>query len=254
MNEIKLFSSPIFGEIRTATNENNDPLFCLSDLCKALNLTNATVVAQRLDDEEVTKLDLGGRVGITNFVNESGLYTTILRSDSPEAKPFRKWVTSDVLPAIRKHGMYATDITVSKMISDPDFAIELLTSLKEEKQKRINAENKVSEQAPKALFADAVATSTHSILIGELSKILKQNGIEMGQNRLFDWLRKNGYLCQFGERYNQPTQKAMEMELFDIKKTTINKPDGTILISTTTKVTGKGQIYFVNKFLKLNKN
>ena len=119
-----------------------------------------------------------------------------------------------------------------------------------EQQERIEQQQQtIKEQAPKALFADAVATSTQSCLVGELSKVLRQNGIEIGQNRLFDYLRKSGYLCQGGERYNQPTQRAMEMELFDIKKTTINKPDGTILITTTTKVTGKGQIYFVNKFL-----
>lgn len=114
-----------------------------------------------------------------------------------------------------------------------------------ERQKQI-----IEEQKPKALFADAVATSTQSCLIGELAKILRQNGVEIGQNRLFDWLRKNGYLCQYGEKYNQPTQRAMEMELFEVKKTSISKPDGTILVTTTTKVTGKGQIYFVNKFLK----
>ena len=114
-----------------------------------------------------------------------------------------------------------------------------------EKQKQL-----IAEQAPKALFADAVATSKQSCLIGELAKILRQNGVEMGQNRLFSWLRENGFLCQSGERYNQPTQRAMEMELFEVKKTTINKPDGTILVSSTTKATGKGQIYFVNRFLK----
>ena len=120
-----------------------------------------------------------------------------------------------------------------------------------EQQEVIEAQLRtISAQAPKALFADAVATSTQSCLIGELAKILRQNGIEIGQNRLFTWLRHNGYLCQSGERYNQPTQMAMDMQLFEIKKTTINKPDGSILVSATTKVTGKGQIYFVNKFLK----
>lgn len=146
--------------------------------------------------------------------------------------------------------MYATETTVEKMISDPDFAIKLLTSLKEERAKRVEAESKVVELQPKALFADAVATSTQSCLIGELAKILRQNGIKMGQNRLFEYLRNNGYLCKYGEKYNQPTQRAMEMELFEVKKTSITKPDGSILVSTTTKVTGKGCVYFVNKFIK----
>lgn len=254
MESLNVFYNPNFGQIRVIV-DNEQPYFSASDICSSLGYSNPRkAVADHVDVEDVTKRDTltpGGTQQLS-YLNESGLYALVFGSKLEGAKQFKKWVTSEVLPSIRKNGIYATDITVDKMISDPDFAIQLLTNLKEEKQKRIQAELTVKEQAPKALFADAVATSTTSCLVGELSKILRQNGVEVGQNRLFDYLRKNGYLCQFGERYNQPTQRAMEMELFEVKKTSINKPDGTIMVTTTTKVTGKGQIYFVNKFLKSN--
>lgn len=139
----------------------------------------------------------------------------------------------------------------SKSTQLPQTFADALRMLAEQVEESDRQKQVISEQAPKVLFADAVAASTQSCLIGELAKILRQNGVEVGQNRLFDWLRRNGYLCQYGERYNQPTQKTMEMELFEVKKTSISKPDGTILVTTTTKVTGKGQIYFVNKFKKV---
>jgi anti-repressor protein len=180
------------------------------------------------------------------------MYDVIIRSDSPVAKPFRKWVISEVLPTIRKHGMYATPATIDAIISDPEFGIKLLSSLKQERQKRLEAEDVIKTQAPKVLFADAVATSDRSILVSELAKILKQNGVEIGQNRLFTWLREHGYLCSKGEYYNQPSQKAMELGLFEIKKTSITKPDGCVFVTCTTKVTGKGQVYFVNRFMNMN--
>jgi anti-repressor protein len=183
------------------------------------------------------------------FINESGLFSLILRSNKPEAKQFRKWLTSEVLPSIRKHGGYLTPQKIEEALLNPDTLIQLATNLKEERQKRISAETAVQEQAPKVLFADAVSTSARSVLVSELAKVLKQNGVDMGQNRLFSWLREHGYLCSRGEYYNQPTQRAMELGLFEIKKTSIAKPDGSVLVSCTTKVTGKGQIYFVNKFI-----
>ncbi|MFW9596783.1 MAG: phage antirepressor [Paludibacter sp.] len=260
MEALRIFNNPQFGEIRTSIIDEQ-PYFVANDIAKILGYSypaNAIqdhvdeddkIIVQLADIQDVDKTPhlKGSKITV---INESGLYALVFGSKLEGARQFKKWVTSEVLPSIRKNGMYATDITVDKMISDPDFAIQLLTNLKEEKQKRIHAEQTVKEQAPKALFADAVATSTASCLVGELSKILRQNGVEVGQNRLFDYMRKNGYLCQFGERYNQPTQRAMEMELFEVKKTSINKPDGTIMVTTTTKVTGKGQIYFVNKLLK----
>jgi anti-repressor protein len=252
---VQIFNNDQLGEIRVIVQENGEPLFCLADLCRALNLTNPSMVAQKLDEDERPKLDLG-RQGETTFVTESGLYTIILRSDSPMAKPMQKWVTSEVLPAIRKHGAYITPTKIEQILSDPDTLIQLVTNYKKERDERlrIEAENNANKQAlkaaePKVLFADAVTASESSILVGEMAKILKQNGIEIGQNRLFIWLREHGYLCSRGEAYNQPTQKAMELGLFEIKKTTIQQPDGTVFVTVTTKVSPKGQIYFVNKFL-----
>lgn len=247
MNEIKIFQNEQFGQIRIVVNENNEPLFCLLDLCNY----NRKVKSQLDDDVTLSYpiLDNLGREQEATFVTEAGMYTVILRSDSPKAKPMQKWVTNEVLPSIRKHGAYMTNETLEKALTSPDFLIQLATNLKEEKQKRIEAESKIQQDAPKVLFADAVSTSQRSCLIAELAKILQQNGVNIGQNRLFSWMRDNGYLCQKGDYYNQPTQKSMKLGLFELKKTSITKPDGSVLVTTTTKVTGKGQIYFVNKFL-----
>ena len=256
MESIKTFNNPKFGDVRTA-GTSDEPLFCLADVCRVLELSNPTTVKNRLEAEDVQLIDLHalnyteGGTGNTkaNFITEAGFYDVILQSSSSKVKPFRKWVTSEVLPSIRKHGMYATEQKLEDMLLNPDAMIKTLQVLKEERNKRIEAENKAKELQPKALFADAVATSQRSCLIAELAKILQQNGMNIGQNRLFKWLRENGYLCNKGQYYNQPTQKAMQMGLFEIKQTTINKPDGSVLVSTTTKVSGKGQVYFVNKFL-----
>ena len=264
MSTLQIFQNSQFGDIRVAIDDNGEPLFCLTDLCSALGLTNATSVSQRLDSEEVTKLDLGGRIGVTIFVTESGMYDVILRSDSPKAKPTRKWVTSEVLPTIRKNGAYMTENTLEKALTSPDFLIQLATNLKEEKQKRMESEQKAQrlEYAnqslrPKALFADSVAMSTQNISINEMAKILNQNGVDIGQNRLFAWLRDNKYLCTKGDMWNLPTQKAMDLDLFEVHKVwrkdshgnEIKDGHGNTIIDTTTKVTGIGQIYFVNKFL-----
>ncbi len=258
MNNIQIFQNEQFGKVRIAMNESDEPLFCLADVCKVVGLTNPSSVKQRLDNEDVQVIDLhalkqneGAITGnsMANFITESGFYDVLLYSDAPQVKPFRKWVTSEVLPSIRKHGAYMTQETLEKALTSPDFLIQLATNLKEEKQKRIEAEQKIQKDAPKVLFADAVSTSQRSCLVAELAKILQQNGVNIGQNRLFTWMRENGYLCQKGQYYNQPTQKAMELGLFELKQTSINKPDGSVLVKVTTKVTGKGQIYFVEKFL-----
>ena len=259
MNNIQIFQNEQFGKVRIAMNESNEPLFCLADVCNVLGLRQGDV-RQRLSDGVVSTqpiIDSLGREQQANFVNEDGLYDAILDSRKPEAKQFRKWVTSEVLPSIRKHGAYMTQETLEKALTSPDFLIQLATNLKEEQQKRIEAEKKaevaekqIGQDAPKVLFANAVATSQRSCLVAELAKILQQNGVNIGQNRLFAWMRENGYLCSKGQYYNQPTQKAMDLGLFELKQTTINKPDGSILVSTTTKVTGKGQVYFVDRFLR----
>ena len=251
MNNIQIFQNEQFGKVRIAMNESDEPLFCLADVCSVIGIANARNVKSRLDLEDVRQMDTlteGGKQQVT-FITESGLYDVIIRSDSEKAKPFRKWVTSEVLPSIRKHGAYMTQETLEKALTSPDFLIQLATNLKEEKQKRIEAEQKIQKDAPKVLFADAVSTSQRSCLVAELAKILQQNGVNIGQNRLFSWMRENGYLCQKGDYYNQPTQKAMKLGLFELKKISITKPDGSVLVTTTTKVTGKGQIYFVEKFL-----
>ena len=232
-------------------SENNEPFFCLADVCQILDLIPSQV-AQRLDKDVLSKypLETAGGIQQANFVDEDGLYDTILDSRKPEAKKFRKWVTSEVLPCIRKTGGYIA----TKMDDTPEeiMARALIVAqetLKRKEQRLIEAERKIQKDAPKVLFADAVSTSHRSCLIAELAKILQQNGVNIGQNRLFSWMRENGYLCQKGDYYNQPTQKSMKLGLFELKQTTINKPDGTMLVTTTTKVTGKGQVHFVNKFL-----
>ena len=188
-------------------------------------------------------------------VNESGLYNVILRSDKPEAKPFRKWVTSKVLPSIRKHGAYMTPQKIEEVLLNPDTIIKLATELKAEQEKRVALESKVEQYKPLVAFANSVSVAKTSILVGELAKLLKQNGVDMGQNRLFAWMRENGYLIsRKGTDYNMPTQRSMEMELFEIKESTISHGDGHTSISKTPKVTGKGQIYFINLFLGTQQN
>lgn len=239
-NDIQIFNSEEFGDIRTVT-VNNEPMFCLLDVCKALDIKNTTDVAKRLDADEVTRLNLGGKSGETNFVNESGLYAVILRSDKPNARKFRKWVTADVLPTIRKTGGYQMAQPQGK---------ELLALAVLEAQKTIEQQNKeIDRMRPKEIFADAVSSSNTSILIGELAKILRQNGVQTGQRRLFTWLRENGYLVKSGSSRNMPTQRSVERGLFEIKESTAINPDGSTRINRTTKVTGKGQAYFINKFL-----
>ena len=250
MNEIRIFSNPQFGKVRTAGTSEN-PLFCLSDVCKALGL-NASHVRERLEDGVVstdTITDNLGRTQLANFINEDGLYDVILDSRKPEAKVFRKWVTSEVLPAIRKTGQYGS-YEVPKT-----FAEALLLAAKNqqkiEEQQRMIAEKQmqIEKDAPKVLFTDAVIGSKSSVLIGELAKMLSVNGYTIGQNRLFALLREQGYLGKSGEYYNIPNQAYIEQGLFELKKTT-HSENGTMKTSTTTKVTGKGQVYFINKFLK----
>ena len=239
------------SEIRTV-EKDGEPWWVLSDVCKVLELTTPARVAGRLEDDEkgVSLIHtLGGKQNVT-VINESGLYSVILRSDKPQAKPFRRWVTSEVLPSIRKHGAYMTDQTLEQALTSPDFLIQLATQLKEEKEQRKQLEAKVEQDKPKVLFADSVSASKSSILVGELAKILKQNGVDTGQFRLFAWLRENGYLIKReGSDYNMPTQKSAEMGLFEVKQTIITHSDGHITTNKTPKVTGKGQVYFVNKFM-----
>lgn len=252
--ELQIFNSEEFGEIRTITKDD-EPMFCLIDICKALEIRNATDVAKRLDEDELTRLNLGSRAGETNFITESGLYAVILRSDKPNAKKFRKWVTSEVLPSIRKNGGY---IAGQETLSDEELMAKalLVANNKIAKRDKIieQKQARIEQMKPKEIFADAVATSHTSILVGDLAKLICQNGYQIGQKRLFDWLRANGYLIKTGSSYNMPMQRYVEQGLFEIKESNLVNPDGSVRITKTTKVTGKGQIYFVNKFLKGAKN
>ena len=238
MDNIKIFENSEFGEIRTVTVDN-EPMFCLVDVCNALDISNSRVVSARLDDDERRKLDLP-RQGETWFINESGLYAVILRSDKPNAKKFRKWVTSEVLPSIRKNGGY---IAGQESLSDDEL---LAKALMVAQNKIAEKDRQIERMKPKEIFADAVSASETSILVGELAKLIKQNGVDIGQNRLFQKLRDMGYLT----KKNYPTQKAMVLKLFEIVERTITAANGSTKITQTPKVTGKGQQYFINKFLK----
>lgn len=250
MQAIQIFNNPSFGNVRVAGSEDN-PLFCLADVCKALDLQPSAVM-RRLDDGVISNnpiTDNLGRQQVANFVNEDGLYDVILDSRKPEAKQFRKWITSEVLPTIRKHGAYMTDNIIEKILSDPDYLIQLATTLKQERQQRIEAERKVAAAQPAVTFTQAVSGSASSCLIGELAKLINQNGYPIGERRLFKWLRENGYLGTKGERYNIPNQRYIEQGLFELKKGTRSGNNGVMHTTITSKVTGKGQVYFVNKFL-----
>ena len=239
-------------QVRTVTIDN-EPYFVGKDVAKILGYSRtADAIRKHVDSEDkgVAKMETPGGNQDLQVINESGLYSLILSSKLPQAHEFKHWVTSEVLPSIRKHGAYMTPQTIEKALLNPDTIISLATQLKEEQQhrKQLQAENNIMK--PKALFADAVATSDTSILIGQLAKIMKQNGVDMGQNRLFKWMRTHGFLGKRGDSYNKPTQKAMNLGLFEVKERTVNNPDGSIRVNITTKVTGKGQQYFINKFLK----
>lgn len=248
MNELQIFKNEEFGEIRTA-KQGDEVLFIAVDVCKALDIKNVTQALSRLDGDERSMLNIG-RQGDTNAVNEYGLYSLVLSSRKPTAKAFKRWVTHEVLPTIRKTGGYLTPEKVEEVLSNPDTIIKLATDLKEERAKRQEAEALLQVAKPKVLFANAVTESDGTILIGDLAKFIKQNGRDMGQKRLFEQLRNDGFLIkQKCSSYNMPTQRAMDMGLFKVKESSIVQPDGVVRLTRTVKVTGKGQIYFINKYL-----
>lgn len=254
MNEVKLFRNEAFGEIRTVTI-NNEPYFVGKDVAEVLGYAKArNAIATHVEQDDALKwgvIDEKGRTQETILINESGLYSLILQSKLPKAKQFKRWVTSEVLPSIRKHGLYAKD----ELLDDPDIWITVLKELKKEREEKKRLQEQTSRQhkqieemKPKAIFADAVSASDNTILIGELAKILKANGYNTGQKRLFERLRQDGYLMKRGSDKNMPTQKAMELGLFKIKESAITHADGHVTISKTTKVTGKGQQHFINRY------
>lgn len=258
MNELQIFNNPEFGEVRTVVIDD-EPWFVGKDVAAALKYEKPTKAVSDHVDEEDKKMgpqngapsiqDSLGRNQYPVFINESGLYSLVLSSKLPTAKAFKRWITHDVIPAIRKHGAYMTKDTLEKALTSPDFGIRLLTELKAEREKNAAQAAEIEAARPKVIFADAVATSKTCILVGALAKLIKQNGIDIGQNRLFAWLRDNGYLIKSGENKNMPTQAAMDMKLFEVKESHFMDNNGTNKTTRTTKVTGKGQQYFINKFL-----
>lgn len=245
MNDLQVFNFNS-NEVRT-TLINNEVYFVGKDVAEVLGYERPdNAIRNHIDSEDklMHQISASGQNREMVLINESGLYSLVLSSKLPQAKAFKHWVTSDVLPNIRKHGMYAKD----ELLNDPDLFIKVLQEYKEERNKRIELEAKNKELQPKALFAECVSASNTSILIGELAKLISQNGVEIGQNRLFQWLRDNNFLIKSGSSKNMPTQKSMELGLMEIKERTINNNDGSIKIVKTPKVTGKGQVYFVTRF------
>lgn len=251
MNNLEVFNFES-KEVRTLLI-NNEPWFVGKDVAEVLGYLNPQkAIRDHVDEEDKTLNDsftVNGTKGV--LINESGLYSLILSSKLPSAKRFKKFVTSEVLPSLRKHGMYATEETIDKILSNPDFGIRLLNELKEEREKTKQLRSENDQLKPKALFADTVSASDTSILIGQLAKLLKQNGNDIGQNRLFKILRKDGYLGKSGENYNIPTQKSMSLKVMEIKERTVNNSDGSVRITKTPMITGKGQVYFVNKYKEI---
>lgn len=235
--------------VRTLVSDN-EPYFLGRDVAEVLEYANtAKAIRDHVDDEDklTERIVLSGQRREAILINESGLYSLILSSKLPTAKRFKRWVTSEVLPTIRKHGAYMTDAKAAAIVTDKGSLADLLQQAAEQLKRK---DIQIEQMKPKALFADAVSTSDTPILVGELAKILHQNGVSMGQNRMFRWLRDNGYLIsKKGTSYNMPTQRAMELGLFKIKENAITHSDGHVTITKTPKVTGKGQVYFVNKFV-----
>ena len=250
-NQIEIFQNEEFGQVRTLMI-NGEPYFVGKDVAEILGYANPRkAIIDHVDEEDktdgVTIRDSIGREQNPVCINESGLYSLILSSKLPTAKKFKRWITNEVLPSIRKNGMYATE----ELLNNPDLLIAVVTKLKEERELRQALEEEKKINAPKIVFADAVSASKTSILVGDLAKILKQNNVDFGQKRLFAWLRENGYLIKRkGSDWNMPTQRSMEQGLFEIKESTHLNGDGVNITTKTTKVTGKGQQYFINKLLK----
>ncbi|MBL3648812.1 phage antirepressor [Bacillus sp. RHFS10] len=252
MNELQKVFNYQDQQVRTVVKDGQ-PWFVAKDVCNVLNHSNHKVAVSRLDEDEVRKVYLAdslGRNQKTTVVNEAGLYSLILTSNKPEAKQFKRWITHEVIPTIRKTGGYVAndELFIQTYLPQADENTKLLfkTTLHTMKEQS----KQIETMKPKVVFAEAVESSESSVLVGELAKIIQQNGVDIGPNKLFQWLRDNGYLIRKkGESFNLPTQRSMDMGLFEIKKRTVSNLDGSIRTTRTPKVTGKGQIYFVNKFM-----
>lgn len=244
MNNIQLFNNPEFGQIRTIT-DNDGIYFVGKDVAQALGYSNQRdALARHVDDEDkgVVKRDTPGGVQDVTTINESGLYSLVLSSKLPSAKRFKRWVTSEVLPALRRQGGYM----LANANETPEQIMARALKIADEALKRKDAI--IEEMKPKALFADAVGASDNTCLVGELAKMLRQNGVDVGANRLFERLRNEGFLGKYGSNYNVPTQRSMELGLFRIKETAIQHSDGHVTLQRTPKCTGKGQRYFIKRY------
>lgn len=261
MNGLQIFNNSEFGEIRTFKEPDGTVLFCGSDVARSLGYTNPQ---KAINDhcKGVTKRSVGVKTGLRldgtpalqnvsmNFIPKGDVIRLAASSKLPGAEKFESWIFDVVIPTVLDHGVYATAATAEKLINDPEFLIQTFTALKEEREQRHALESKVEADKPKVLFADAVAASDSPMLIGELAKVLKQNGVDIGEKRLFKWMRTHGYLIRrSGSDYNAPTQRSMELGLFKVKETCITHADGHVTVNRTTKVTGKGQQYFIDKFI-----
>ena len=243
MNSMQVFKNDQFGTVRAMRGEDGEPMFIAGDVAKILGYGDATHMTRRLEDDEkdLRSVETPGGTQMANVITEPGLYSAILGSRVPEAKAFKRWVTHEVLPALRRDGGYmvARDETPEQTMA----RAVLLAQQTIDRQK-----SRIAELEPKALFADAVAASDGTCLVGELAKMMRQNGVDVGQNRLFAMLREDGYLGNVGQNRNVPTQRAMELGLFRIKETAVTHSDGHVTINRTPKVTVKGQIYFVKRY------
>lgn len=256
MNDMQVFQNERFGEVRTVIREGQ-PWFVAADVCRVLELD--PTATRRLDEDEKDTLRLtqgtSGNPNVT-IVNEPGLYVLVMGSRKPEAKEFRRWITHEVIPSIRKHGAYLTDEATDALFADPDTFAALAVKWRDERKARLEAEaqarqhlEKIQQDAPKVLFASSVEASSTGILIGALAKLLRQNGVAVGQNRLFERMRKDGYLISRpGSDWNMPSQRSMEAGFMRIKESTVTHADGHISVNKTPVVTGKGQVFFINKY------
>lgn len=251
-NEIQVFDSPEFGTVRAIRDENGEPMFVAKDVCAVLELKNPRSTLALLDEDEkgVHIVDTPGGEQQMTIVTEPGFYKLVMRSRKPEAKAFQRWVTHEVLPALRRDGGYmvARDETPEQTMARAVLLAQATIDRQKSRIAGLEAENE--EMRPKALFADAVAASDGTCLIGEFAKMLRQNGVDIGQNRLFAMLREDGYLGKAGQNRNVPTQRSMELGLFRIKETAITHSDGHVTINRTPKLTGKGQRYFLERYGK----
>jgi anti-repressor protein len=250
MNKLQIFKNAEFGEVRVVEHEGQ-PCFVASDVAKALGYEKPNNAVNE-HCKKVNKFSYpnSGQLQPYNIIPESDVYRLVMRSNLPKAIEFQDWICEEVIPSLRKTGGYmltkADDTPESIMARAVLVAQETIERLKSHTEK---LESRVEEMRPKELFADSVSASESSILVGQLAALLKQNGVNIGQNRLFERLRNDGFLIKFGERRNCPTQRALDMGLFELKERTVNNPDGTVRITLTTKVTGKGQVYFVNRYI-----